>query len=239
MTSRKKVNPIKIIRLIRKIAILALLLFVIRLYMTSSEVQAATTQFIWNFREQVAELMGNESSVSNGNLNLSDSSSKNTQSSTETNSDTVSTGGRWSAPTATVYVDTGNTTLDNATKSAVAQWNQTGVFTFRLVTDSGKANIVVHSMNNDDTNAAGLTRTSTNSVTNRFTHATVYLNQKYLLDPNYGYDEQRIINTAEHELGHAIGLDHVDSASVMQPAGSFYTIQPVDVQSVKTLYNEK
>lgn len=44
---------------------------------------------------------------------------------------------------------------------------------------------------------------------------------------------ERIVNTAEHELGHAIGLDHTNAVSVMQPAGSFYTIQPDDVQAVQ------
>ena len=48
----------------------------------------------------------------------------------------------------------------------------------------------------------------------------------------------RIINTAEHELGHAIGLNHRNDVSVMYPQGSFYTIQPIDVQNVKKLYKE-
>lgn len=234
-------NLIKLIRLVRKILVITLLLFVLYLYMNSSSAQAATTRLIWNFRENIAQLMGQESSTNNNNLNLRDSGSRNITSSTESakTDDTISTGGRWAKPSATVYINTGNATLDAATKSALEQWNQTGAFTFRQVANSDGANIVVHSMNNANTNAAGLTKTSTNSLTNHFTHATVYLNQKYLLDPNYGYDEQRIINTAEHELGHAIGLDHVDSPSVMQPAGSFYTIQPADVQSVKTLYDEQ
>ena len=47
------------------------------------------------------------------------------------------------------------------------------------------------------------------------------------------------MNTVEHELGHAIGLGHKDSISVMYPQGSFYTIQPSDVQDVKKLYQEQ
>lgn len=41
----------------------------------------------------------------------------------------------------------------------------------------------------------------------------------------------------EHELGHAIRIDHTNNVSVMQPAGSYYTIQPADVQAVKKLYS--
>ncbi len=52
------------------------------------------------------------------------------------------------------------------------------------------------------------------------------------------YSQNRIINTAEHELGHAIGLSHTHSVSVMYPAGSIYTIQPRDITDVKRLYHE-
>lgn len=144
--------------------------------------------------------------------------------------------GRWKQPTATIYVDLNNGVLRNATESAISQWNQTGAFTFRQVTDKQKADITVTTINEKSDNAAGLTNTSMNSLTGYYTHATVQLNAGYLLDPDYGYSQQRIINTAEHELGHAIGLQHNSGASVMQPAGSFYTIQPVDVQNVKKLY---
>ena len=77
------------------------------------------------------------------------------------------------------------------------------------------------------------------ATTGYILHADVNLNAGYLLNPTYGYSQQRIINTAEHELGHAIGLQHSDAASVMQPAGSFYSIQPRDVQAVKKLYSNR
>ena len=67
----------------------------------------------------------------------------------------------------------------------------------------------------------------------------MYLNQAYLLSPEYNYSYQQIVNTAEHELGHVIGLSHTDEMSVMQPAGSLYSIQQLDIDNVKQLYNEK
>ena len=69
----------------------------------------------------------------------------------------------------------------------------------------------------------------TNLLTNRFTHITVRLNRHYLLNYVYNYSYDRIVNTAEHELGHAIGLDHTDGESVMQLA-PFYSIQDTDVK---------
>jgi predicted Zn-dependent protease len=135
-----------------------------------------------------------------------------------------------------VFVGTGNQILNDATNDAIQAWNRSGVFHFQTTNDRNKANIVVQAMNNGRTNAAGLTEQSSSPITNRFIHADVYLNQRYLLDPVYGYSHDRIVNTAEHELGHAIGLDHTNLPSVMQPAGSYYPIQSVDVQAVKQLY---
>ena len=69
-----------------------------------------------------------------------------------------------------------------------------------------------------------------------FISVTVRLNHYYLSNPNYGYTYDRIMHTAEHELGHAIGLEHTNEVSVMQPAGSYYGIQAQDVKEVQELY---
>ncbi|AZZ67611.1 hypothetical protein EFP49_06685 [Lactobacillus johnsonii] len=38
------------------------------------------------------------------------------------------------------------------------------------------------------------------------------------------------------ELGHAIGLQHTNTASVMYPAGSYYSIQEQDINAARDLY---
>ena len=146
------------------------------------------------------------------------------------------TGARWEKASATVYIDTTNETLRSAYQEAINSWNQTGAFTFQIINDKEEADIVATEMNDGSVSAAGEAESKTNLLTNRFTHVTVRLNSYYLLDRRYGYSHERIVNTAAHELGHAIGLDHNEEESVMQSAGSFYSIQPVDIQAVKDLY---
>ena len=103
--------------------------------------------------------------------------------------------------------------------------------------DASTADIVATDYSDANSQAAGLADTQTNVLTNRITHVDVKLNRYFLLNSDFGYTHKRIVNTAEHELGHAIGLDHDDSkTSVMQSAGSYYGIQQVDIDTVHALY---
>ena len=145
-------------------------------------------------------------------------------------------GARWDTASATIYIDTQDETFRSAYQEAIRAWNQTGAFTFQIVNDKNKANIVATEMNDGTVSAAGEAESQTNLLTKRFTNVTVRLNRYYLLNIQYGYSYERIVNTAEHELGHAIGLEHNEEKSVMQSSGSFYGIQAVDVQAVKELY---
>ena len=145
-------------------------------------------------------------------------------------------GVRWDTASATVYIDTQDETFRSAYQEAIRAWNQTGAFTFQIVNDKNQANIVATEMNNITVSAAGEAESKTNLLTKRFTNVTVRLNRYYLLNSQYGYSYERIVNTAEHELGHAIGLENNEEKSVMQSSGSFYSIQAVDVQTVKELY---
>lgn len=146
-------------------------------------------------------------------------------------------GARWSSNSANVYIETTDETLVSAYEEAINAWNATGAFTFNLVEDESSADIVATEYSDASSKAAGLAETETNALTNQITHVDVKLNTYYLLENDYGYTHNRIIYTAEHELGHAIGLDHDDDEeSVMQSSGSYYGIQSVDIEKVQELY---
>lgn len=150
---------------------------------------------------------------------------------------TYYSGARWSSNSANVYIETTNETLIEAYEEAIDAWNATGVFTFNLVSDESSADIIATDYSDASSKAAGFAETETNALTNRITHVDVKLNTYYLTENDYGYTHDRIVYTAEHELGHAIGLDHDDDEqSVMQSSGSYYGIQDVDIQKVQELY---
>ena len=147
-------------------------------------------------------------------------------------------GARWSSNSANVYIETTDETLVSAYEEAINAWNATGAFTFNLVEDESSADIVATEYSDVSSKAAGLAETETNALTNQITHVDVKLNTYYLLENDYGYTHNRIVYTAEHELGHAIGLDHDDDEeSVMQSSGSYYGIQSVDIEKVNEIYN--
>lgn len=156
----------------------------------------------------------------------------------QTTGDDDSVSGRWKKAMATVYVNYENQTLQQAALDAIANWNATGCFKFKQTSNKKNADIVMTTMDKDN-DAAGLTQMSVDSLTGYFVHGTVYLNTAYLLNSSYGYSMERIINTAEHELGHAMGLQHTNDVSVMQPAGSLYTIQQRDIDNVNELYSSQ
>ena len=146
-------------------------------------------------------------------------------------------GAKWSKAQATIYIDPQmDATFQKAYLEAIANWNQTGAFNFVVVTEPDQATIFATEMNDGSTSVAGEAESQTNLLTKQFISVTVRLNHYYLSNPNYGYTYDRIMHTAEHELGHAIGLEHTNEVSVMQPAGSYYGIQAQDVKEVQELY---
>ncbi|MFC2684465.1 MAG: matrixin family metalloprotease [Limosilactobacillus oris] len=203
-----------------------LFIWLITLYQGSSAFEQGVDTAILRTQQQVSRLLGERPTSKQ-------------QTASRAEEDNALTDGRWPENSTTIYIDLSSPTLRAATTKAIDQWNQTGAFTFRPVQNKTDANIVVTAVDRQQNGAAGLTNTKTDATTGYLLHADVQLNAGYLLNANYGYSPQRIVNTAEHELGHAIGLQHTNATSVMQPAGSFYPIQPTDVEAVKRLYQKR
>ena len=206
----------------RTIVIIGIICFGLLYYANNSSSQLANT--ISTIANNVTSyLSANSDDIANSLKDLS------------TDDFTYYSGARWSSNSANVYIETTNETLVNAYKEAINTWNATGVF--NVVSDASSADIIATEYSDASSKAAGFAETETNALTNHITHVDVKLNTYYLTENDYGYTHNRIVYTAEHELGHAIGLDHDDSEeSVMQSSGSYYGIQDVDIEKVQSLY---
>lgn len=148
---------------------------------------------------------------------------------------------KWPRKDLNVYYDiepTLNKDYQSSWRQAVLNWNNLDIVRLNKVDKEEQADIVLQVDNRSNTNQAGVTqnRYMTNFLNEHQTlvHATAKINQYYL--DHYSYDGK--VNTAEHELGHALGLQHDDEHnSVMNSAGSQFGIQQVDVANLTKLYN--
>lgn len=225
-------------RFLRNLIFIGLIAFAVWSYQNNPNVQLATNDSFAILKQRITQL------ISTGNMQPPEIGDNEPTTRTDSEGKTDDTGKKigkqvWAKNSATVYIDIDNNpVLRSATIDAMNAWNRTGAFLFKQTNDKNKANITVSVMDKSDTSAAGQTSTTYNPVTGHLLKAKVQLNRYYLQNGWYGYSQNRIINTAEHELGHAIGLSHTHSVSVMYPAGSIYTIQPRDITDVKKLYHE-
>ena len=146
----------------------------------------------------------------------------------------------WSTKEATVFINAKNPEIVNAYKQAITSWNNTGAFNFLLTNDKQKANIIADERYEGNVAAPlGVTYSTYYLPTKQYSNATVYLNTFHVQNNYYQKNGGKLLSTAEHELGHSIGLEHNSAvASVMEPKGGKTSIQPVDINNVKKLYSK-
>lgn len=156
-------------------------------------------------------------------------------------------GYKWNTPNATVYIKTNNPMLIQAYKNAINAWNQTNSFKF-VLTNNPQSQIICDERNltstkQDDglttSQELGNTKTSYLQQAKLIQHANVVLDNSGLLTKeNDKHNSQYATWVAEHELGHAIGLDHTvqNANSVMVPSNPQHGITENDIITVKQLY---
>lgn len=146
----------------------------------------------------------------------------------------------WSSKEATVFINAKNPEIVNAYKQAITSWNNTGAFNFLLTNDKQKANIIADERYEGNVAAPlGVTYSTYYLPTKQYSNATVYLNTFHVQNNYYQKNGGKLLNTAQHELGHSIGLEHNSAvASVMEPKGGKTSIQSVDINNVKKLYSK-
>lgn len=120
--------------------------------------------------------------------------------------------------------------------TADSEWSKKG---FNWVeADSSKTTVSTYS---DDSKKglelAGKCDTEYRSADGHIVSNKVRLNRAVF--NKYDYSKREIINVAEHELGHALGLAHnkKNSVSVMNPSNRSYGIQACDVRGMEKRYS--
>lgn len=114
----------------------------------------------------------------------------------------------WSSKEATVFINAKNPEIVNAYKQAITSWNNTGAFNFLLTNDKQKANIIADERYEGNVAAPlGVTYSTYYLPTKQYSNATVYLNTFHVQNNYYQKNGGKLLNTAQHELGHSMDLN--------------------------------
>ena len=117
---------------------------------------------------------------------------------------------------------------------AINAWKNKG-FAWKKAADHSKTTLSSYAGN--DTSVAGYDTVNYNKSTGQIISSDVRINRTTFKKWNYSTSDQ--VHVAEHELGHALGLNHnsVGSISVMNPANRYYPIEDCDVRGMNKRYS--
>ena len=141
---------------------------------------------------------------------------------------------RYKYKTAYYYDKSTSNHYKSVWSQAINAWKNKG-FAWKKATNHSKTTLSSYAGN--DTSIAGYDTVNYNKSTGQIISSDVRLNRTTFKKWKYSTSDQ--VHVAEHELGHALGLNHnkAGSISVMNPANRYYSIEACDVRGMNKRYS--